>query len=174
MESLFLQTPEFKSTSTEASKLRRILRSRNGFKLDWHADLSVIIFWTICTSTDWPRFHPVCRKRDQNLHTNEFSPVGGQIRPLFRASAALRRASRNARSVTDIATRLDRDKFRAVFDSLVAPATALTAATSAYKTPVQVLEATLNQLLDAQSKTVGWQDFLDIARHPAMAPQRID
>ncbi len=35
-----------------------------------------------------------------------------------------------------------------------------------YETPAQLLCASLNQGLDAQSDTTGWQEFLDIARSP--------
>jgi hypothetical protein len=58
-----------------------------------------------------------------------------QIRPLFRASAALRRASRNARSVADTKSPISRRGSIVIsfaqcliFDSLIAPATALTVA----------------------------------------------
>ena len=99
-------------------------------------------------------------------------PWLAQIRPLARAGTALRRAGRDARSLADtqaadIATGLDRGKLRAAFDSLTARAAVLTAASAAYKVPAQALGTALNQVLDAQSATIGWQDFLDIARQPA-------
>ena len=81
-------------------------------------------------------------------------PWLAQIRPLARAARSL--ADTQA---ADIATGLDRGKLRAAFDSLTASA--------AYKVPAQALGTALNQVLDAQSATIGWQDFLDIARQPA-------
>src|ERR1700720_1334837 len=52
-----------RSPATEPSnQLRRVFRPRHRLKLDRHDDFSVVIFWTIYTSTDRPRPHSVCRK----------------------------------------------------------------------------------------------------------------
>ena len=50
-----------------SQQLRKILRSRHGFKLDRHDKIRVIIFRRVYPCIYRPCFHPVCRDRDQDL-----------------------------------------------------------------------------------------------------------
>src|SRR5262249_10689621 len=98
-------------------------------------------------------------------------PWLAQIRPLARAGAALRRAAGKARTLAEAQAAAeganDPEPLRAAFADLGPRRAVFSAAIDAYKAPAQALGAALNELLDAQSDTVGWQDFLDIARQPA-------
>ena len=50
-----------------SQQLRKIFRSRHGFKLDRHDNIRVIIFRRVYPCIYRPCFHPVCRDRDQDL-----------------------------------------------------------------------------------------------------------
>jgi len=99
------------------------------------------------------------------------APWLARVRPLARAGAALRRAARAAgalveKQTTVIATALDPEKLRAAFDPLATLSVTFAALIDAYKTPATALVTALNEVLDAQSDTAGWQNFLDIAQKP--------
>ena len=66
----------------------------------------------------------------------------------------------------NIATDLVPEKLRAVFAELATLHTTFVAEIDVYKGRSQTLVMALNQVLDAQSETTGWQEFLDIARQP--------
>jgi hypothetical protein len=94
------------------------------------------------------------------------------IRPLVRASAALRRGARSARQlaaapIDSLATAQDIEHLAAAFASLTTLHARFAGAISAYAPTDAALQAALNEVLDAQSDTAGWQDFLDIAAQPA-------
>lgn len=93
-----------------------------------------------------------------------------RIKPILRAGVALRRVAAAALALVedeaDALAALDVDKLRGVFAKLQRERTALAAALTAYDAAAQALVVTLNQILDSQSDTAGWQDFLDIAADP--------
>jgi hypothetical protein len=99
------------------------------------------------------------------------NPWLAQIRPLTRAAAALGRAAQKARALAEAQAAadgaIDLEPLRAAFADLGPLRAVFAAAIEAYKAPAQALGAALNEVLDAQSDTIGWQDFLDIARQPA-------
>jgi hypothetical protein len=94
-----------------------------------------------------------------------------QVRLLGHSAAALRRAARNAQAAVDQQARdftaaLKPAELRAAFAPLGGLHVQFAAAVEAYNTPAQALGAALNAILDAQSNTEGWQDYLDIANKP--------
>ncbi|MFQ5847139.1 MAG: AAA family ATPase [Candidatus Methylomirabilales bacterium] len=94
-----------------------------------------------------------------------------RIRPLARAGAALRRGAMQAyvlveKQAADHAAALDPEKLRPVFAALSMLRTSFASAIDAYKVPESSLRTALNEVLDAQSDTAGWQDFLDVAGQP--------
>ena len=98
-------------------------------------------------------------------------PWCGKVRPLARAGAALRRGALAAGALVEeqtagIATAFDPDKLRAAFSALATLRANYAAAIDAYEAPAAALGTALNEVLDAQSNTAGWQDFLDITREP--------
>lgn len=99
-------------------------------------------------------------------------PWLAQVRPLKSAARLLNKGAQDLRTLieqqaADLETTLDPTALRAAFDSVESLRLALVNAIDAYKTPEQSVRGTLNQILDAQSDTAGWQDFLDIAKQPA-------
>jgi hypothetical protein len=92
------------------------------------------------------------------------------IRPLMRAEAAIRRGAQAARDIvatpTEALTTLDPERLRGAFSELANLQADYAAALAAYDGTSQRLKAALNQILDSQSDTAGWQDFLDIAGDP--------
>lgn len=98
-------------------------------------------------------------------------PWLGQVRPLARAEAAVRRGARAvgalvAKQTAGLATTLDPDKLRAAFSGLATLRATYATAIDTYKAPAAALSRALNEVLDAQSDTAGWQNFLDIAGEP--------
>lgn len=96
-----------------------------------------------------------------------------QLRPLIRAGAA-RRDALTAIAVIkeqtdDMADALDPQHLQDCFDNIAARHKAFAAATEAYDPPAQALITVLNEVIDAQEDTAGWQDFLDIAAEPVRA-----
>lgn len=91
-----------------------------------------------------------------------------QFKPFARTGAALRRRARAAASLVDEQTSnlpdLDLDTTIVAFTDLATSRSSFASALEAYKVPAKALSAALNEILDAQSATTGWQDFLDIAR----------
>lgn len=97
------------------------------------------------------------------------APWLSQSGPFARSGIAIRRGAHATKALvdrraSDIATGLDPAELRAAFDALAILRAAFTEATAAYQAPAQALSTALNEILDAQSATAGWQDFLDIAR----------
>jgi hypothetical protein len=94
-----------------------------------------------------------------------------RIRPLAKARAALLSAALAASALVEkqtieIETALEPEKLEAAFVPLATLRNTLSALIDAYKTQATALVTALNELLDAQSDTAGWQDFLDIAQKP--------
>lgn len=95
-----------------------------------------------------------------------------QVRPLKNAARRLKKGAQDLRALieqqaADLEASLDPAVARAAFDKVELLRRSLANALEAYKTPEQSVRSTLNQILDAQSDTAGWQDFLDIANQPA-------
>jgi DNA-binding transcriptional MerR regulator len=99
------------------------------------------------------------------------APWLARVKPLARAGADLRRSALAARALVEqqtaeIARALDLEELRAAFATLATLRATFAAAIEAYNHPAADLGAALNEILDAHSDTVGWQDFLDVARQP--------
>lgn len=93
------------------------------------------------------------------------------VRPLSKAAIALRTRASVTRALvekqtSELTTGLDTEKLRSEFAALAKCRAQLAIAIGTYKEPVTSLCAALNDVLDTQSDTVGWQNFLDIARQP--------
>jgi len=98
-------------------------------------------------------------------------PWLARIRPVARAGTALRRGAMQAGALVDRhaanrAAALDPEELRVAFAALATLRTGFASAIEAYKAPAAALGTALNEVLDAQSDTAGWQDFLDIAGQP--------
>lgn len=94
-----------------------------------------------------------------------------QTRPLRRAAAALRKGAQEAATLikeqtVGIGKILDPQKLQLAFSGLAALRTAYADTIGAYNTSATALSTALNEVLDAQSDTAGWQDFLDVSREP--------
>ena len=99
------------------------------------------------------------------------NPWLAHVSPLARAGAALHRGAQAAsvqvgKQAAEFATALDPEKLRVTFAALATLHIAFAAAIDAYKARAQALYTALNEVLDAQSDTAGWQDFLNITRQP--------
>lgn len=98
-------------------------------------------------------------------------PWIGRVRLLARAGASLRRRAITAAALVEeqtagMSTILDLDKLQSIFSELVTLRGTFSDTIEAYKAPAAALGTALNEMLDAESDTAGWQDFLDIARQP--------
>ena len=98
------------------------------------------------------------------------------IRPFMRTGADLRRAAQAAAALVrqqadNMATSLNPQALRGAFDELATFRTRFTAAVGAYDAAVRPLGAVLNEIIDVQADTAGWQDFLDIAPRAHRTPQ---
>lgn len=94
------------------------------------------------------------------------------VPPVLRTGTALQRRAEAAlalveKQTSEMATALDPAGLRVGFIELDRLRTAYAAALDAYDGPSKALATALNQVLDAQSDTAGWQDFLDIAANAA-------
>lgn len=98
-------------------------------------------------------------------------PWLARLRPLARAEAALRRTARSAAALADDQladlSRIDPGTLKNAFAGLPALRAACVSAIGAYAPVAEALIAALNEVLDAQADTAGWQDFIDIASEPA-------
>lgn len=96
------------------------------------------------------------------------SPWLVKVRPLVRVGFSLRRSVLNALSVInkviDDIGKLDTQELKAIFSALGRQATTFVSVLNDYKEPVETLSVSLNEVLDTESDTSGWQEFLDIAR----------
>lgn len=95
-------------------------------------------------------------------------PWLSRVRPVIRAGVALRRRAEaiNAlveRQTEEIATALNPAELSSAFADLDRIRLLYIAVLNDYDGPSQVIVGALNKILDAQSDTEGWQDFLDIA-----------
>ena len=113
------------------------------------------------------RLHALLDARAEDV----MPPWFGQVRPLFRASRSLRTAAHHLKILAeaqnaDIETALVPGHLQAAVAAVERLRQALVAAIEAYKAPAQRLEEVVNQFLDAQSDTAGWQEFVDVARQP--------
>lgn len=98
-------------------------------------------------------------------------PWLAQVGALARAGTALRNAARAAsRAASDQSGNLsnvDIEVLRAAWLALARIHAAYRGALDAYKEPARALGTALKEVIDAQSDTAGWEDFLEIARQPA-------
>lgn len=99
------------------------------------------------------------------------SPWLVQVKPLARAWVALCHGALAARmqvenQIDTMANAFDSEKLRSTLSELAGLHAKYAAALDAYREPAAALGTALNEVLDVKSDTTGWQDFLDIARHP--------
>jgi hypothetical protein len=113
----------------------------------------------------------VRRIRDllEDRSTELADPWLDRIMPLARASAVLRRSALAASSlvkkqIANMAASLDPQELKTAFSALGSLHTSYTTAIEHYQTPTANLKHSLNEILDRHSDTVGWQEFIDIAR----------
>lgn len=95
-----------------------------------------------------------------------------RLRHLARASVLTGRKAQATKALVEsqasaMSTALSPSTLRTAFADLSTTRTTFAAAIDAYEIPDEALRAALNELLDAQSDTTGWQDFLDVARQPS-------
>lgn len=93
------------------------------------------------------------------------------IRALLRAATRLGEAAEHALGLTtaataDPSTLEELEPLKGAFQLLGETQGALVAAYKAYAVAEHALLESLNAVLDAESKTTGWQDFIDLARDP--------
>lgn len=94
-----------------------------------------------------------------------------QVRPLAKAGLALNHAAMAAGALVDrqsaeIETALDSKALHDAFVRLDTLRGTFASLMETYKTSTTALIKALNEVLDAQSDTAGWQDFLAIAQNP--------
>jgi RecF/RecN/SMC N terminal domain len=114
--------------------------------------------------TTW-RLRKLLDDRSEDL----IAPWIAQVRRLMVSSTELRLHIANTElpvGLDRIKTRADVDILRAWFGKLSRLREQLVAAIDAYAAPAEALLAALNAVLDVHSETVGWQEFIDIARQP--------
>lgn len=96
-------------------------------------------------------------------------PWLSEVRPLMRAASALRHVALAVREpikrhAADVAAaEIDCEALERIFQKLAELRTAYATALDSYDAATQPVVAAINQVLDAQSDTAGWQDLLDIA-----------
>ena len=93
------------------------------------------------------------------------------MKPLVRARSVLWRSAVAAEALAghqakEMEAGLDKDNLATSFSKSAGLYDALAAAIQAYAPADAALQNALNQVLDAQSDTTGWQDFLDVAAQP--------
>lgn len=99
-------------------------------------------------------------------------PWLSSLRPLIRAASALRRGADAVRTeikrhTADIAgTQIDGQALENSFDQLTELRATYARALETYDVATQPVATALNEILDAQSDTKGWQDLLDVANDP--------
>ena len=102
---------------------------------------------------------------------NLIRPWLASLRPLRRASRAAHHAAAAAKALVEIQTsslsNLDPPALCAAFEALSAARESLRLAVETYAGPAQALVSALAAVIDLQSDTAGWQDFLDVAKEPA-------
>jgi hypothetical protein len=102
---------------------------------------------------------------------------GPAVDDWLKALKSVLRAQRDVRLATALATALvkneaeclaslDIDMLRGCFAALPGYRTAYAAAFTVYDAAAKTVLTALNQVLDSQSSTTGWQDYLDIAANP--------
>ena len=93
------------------------------------------------------------------------------IRALMRSDLEVRRTARIAASTLraqtpSLLTDLDPEKLHRRLDELATARSSFARALSAYDVAVQPLTSLLNEVIDIEADTAGWQDFLDLASVP--------
>jgi hypothetical protein len=104
--------------------------------------------------------------------TTVIAPWLAQIKPLARAAASMRRKAAEVKAtaqtqLNDFPKEFDLPALRSGFDALAPLRGAMDQAAEAHKPRAQALIVALNQALDTQTDTAGWQSFLDIAGQSA-------
>jgi hypothetical protein len=121
-----------------------------------------------------PRLRTVLGTRSDEVLPQWFP----QASKLARASrqlkaAAIRLHALVADHAVDMEHTLSSETLRAAFEHAAQVRAELGAAVNAYKTPAQRVGEVLNEILDAQSITAGWQDFVDVATDPEAIRQAL-
>ena len=98
-------------------------------------------------------------------------PWLASLRTLLRASRTAHHAAAAAKALVEIQTSslsdLDPPALRAAFEVLSSARESLRLAVETYAGPAQALVSGLAAVIDLQSDTARWQDFLDVAKEPA-------
>ncbi len=94
-----------------------------------------------------------------------------QVAKIARAARMLHRAARDAlalaeRHANDLETFVDLAELRARFEKLPSLRSHLGSALQDYGLPESALRSAINDTLDAQSDSAGWQAFIDVAHQP--------
>ena len=102
---------------------------------------------------------------------NLIRPWLASLRALRRAARAAHHTAAAAKALVKIQTSslsdLDPPALRATLEALSSARESLRLAVETYAGPAQALVSTLAAVIDLQSDTAGWQDFLDVAKNPA-------
>ena len=97
-------------------------------------------------------------------------PWLASLRTLLRACRAVHHAAAAAKALVEIQTSalsdLDPPALRVAFQSLSSARESLRLAVETHAGPAQALVSTLVAVIDLQSDTAGWQDFLEVAKEP--------
>ncbi|MBI3129670.1 MAG: AAA family ATPase [Candidatus Tectomicrobia bacterium] len=167
------ETRDFKTAET-AAKSALLQLSSSATSLATAADDSLPRYLKTTTGTRRKMGFTVARIRELlgDRATGFVDPWLAQIRPLVRAAAALRRGGRATamlveQQTADMVT-LDPRMLQPAYAKLVTLRARFAAAIDSYSAPADELIAALNEVLDAQADSAGWQDFINIAREPAM------
>ena len=114
-----------------------------------------------------PRLRTLLDEQADNL----IQPWLASLRTLLRASRAAHHAAAAAKALVEIQTSslsdLDPPALRAAFAALSSAQESLRLAVATYTSPVKALVSALAAVIDLQSDTAGWQDFLDVTKEPA-------
>ena len=114
-----------------------------------------------------PRLRTLLDEQADNL----IRPWRASLRTLLRASRAAHHAAAAAKALVEIQTSslsdLDPPALRAAFEALSSARQLLRLAVETYAGPAQALVSALAAVIDLQSDTAGWQNFLDVAKEPA-------
>ena len=114
-----------------------------------------------------PRLRTLLDEQADNL----IQPWLASLRTLLRASRAAHDAAAAAKALVETQTSslsdLDPPVIRAAFEALSFVRESLRLAVGTYTSPAKALVSALAAVIDLQSDTAGWQDFLDVAKEPA-------
>ena len=114
-----------------------------------------------------PRLQTLLDEQADNL----IPPWLASLRTLLRASRAAHHAAAAAKALVETQTSslsdLDPPALRVAFQALSSARESLRLAVETYAGPAQALVSALAAVIDLQSDTAGWQDFLEVAKEPA-------